>query len=119
MKKHKLYVMPFSRIYPLYIAKVERKGASKESLDEIIYWLTGYDENSLKDQLDQDTDNETFFAEAPNFNPLAKNIKGLICGIRVEDIEEDTMQKIRYLDKLVDDLAKGRSVEKILSKLSK
>ena len=108
--------MSFSSIYPLYIAKVEKKGRNKEEVDEVIYWLTGYDEIGLKKQIDDEVDFETFFEEAPEINPNVSLIKGVICGYRVEDIEDELMQKIRYLDKLVDELAKGKKMEKILRK---
>lgn len=114
MEKHRIFAMPFSRIYPLYIQKVEKKGRTKDEVDEIIFWLTGYDEQSLQQQLDQDTDLETFFREASRMNPNAELIKGVICGYRVEEIEDDLMRQIRYLDKLVDELAKGKSMQKIL-----
>ena len=104
----------FARVYPLYIAKVEKKGRSKEELHTVIYWLTGYDEKSLQRQIDDKVDFETFFAQAPLLNPNVSKITGVICGYRVEEIEDKLMQKIRYLDKLVDELAKGRAMEKIL-----
>jgi hypothetical protein len=106
--------MPFARVYPEYVAKAERKGRTKDEVDEIIFWLTGYDENSLQTQLENDTDIETFYADAPEMNPSRTLITGVICGIRVEDIEDPTMQDIRYLDKLIDELARGKSMEKIL-----
>jgi len=108
--------MKFSAIYPLYIQKAEKKGRSKAEVDEIIYWLTGYDEESLQKQIANDVDLETFFNEAHAFNPNASLIKGVICGCRVEEIEDELMRKIRYLDKLVDELAKGKPMEKILRK---
>lgn len=108
--------MSFARVYPLYIAKVERKGHTKAEVDEIIYWLTGYSREELKTQLEKQTDLETFFAKAPGLNPSRNLIKGRICGIRVEDIKEPTMQEIRYLDKLIDELANGKVMEKILRK---
>lgn len=114
MSKHKLYTMSFARVYPLYIAKIERKGRIKEEVDEVIQWLTGYDEEGLKIQLEKETDCETFFLEAPAMNPSRNLIKGVICGIRVEEIEEPIMREIRYLDKLIDELAKGKKMEKIL-----
>ena len=116
MAGHKIYTMTFSRIYHLYIAKVERKGKTKEELDEIIRWLTGYSQEGLEEELEKETTMEDFLAQSPLFNPLAVNIKGLICGVRIEEIEEETMRKIRYMDKLVDDLAKGRSMDKILQR---
>lgn len=106
--------MPFARVYPLYIQKVEKKGRTKAEVDQVIYWLTGYDHKSLQKQIDQETDFETFFAEAPKLNPNASKITGVICGYRVEEIEDKLMQKIRYMDKLVDELAKGKTMEKIL-----
>ncbi|MHB8132337.1 MAG: DUF2200 domain-containing protein [Mobilitalea sp.] len=112
----RVYRMAFGRVYPLYIQKVERKGKTKEQVDEIIFWLTGYDENSLQLQLDKGCDFETFFAQAPKMNSNASKITGVICGYRVEDIEDKVIQKVRYLDKLIDELAKGREMEKILRK---
>jgi hypothetical protein len=108
--------MSFASVYPLYINKVERKGRTKAELDEIITWLTGYDDQALQRILTKKTDFETFFAEAPALNPNVSKITGVICGYRVEDIEDPVMQKVRYLDKLVDELAKGRGMEKILRK---
>jgi hypothetical protein len=114
MAKPRIYTMSFATVYPLYIAKVERKGRTKEEVDEIIYWLTGYDQKKLQALLKKQTDVETFFAEAPCLNPSRVSIKGMICGVRIEDIEEPTMREIRYLDKLIDELAKGKTMEKIL-----
>lgn len=108
--------MSFASIYPLYIAKVERKGQPKAGVDEIISWLTGYSQKELKAQIAKQTDLETFFAKAPKLNPNRKLITGVICGVRVEDIKEPTMQEIRYLDKLIDELAHGKAMEKILRK---
>jgi hypothetical protein len=108
--------MSFARVYPLYIAKVERKGHTKAEVDEIIFWLTGYNEQTLKTQLEKQTDLETFLTKAPRLNPSRSLIKGLICGVRVEDIKETTMQEIRYMDKLIDELANGKAMEKILRK---
>src|SRR6186713_2738391 len=108
--------MTFASVYPLYINKAERKGRTKAEVDEIIFWLTGYDKKTLKQQIDKKTDFETFFAEAPQMNPNVSKITGVICGYRVEEIEDKLMQKIRYLDKLVDELAKGKAMEKILRK---
>ena len=116
MKKHRIYTMSVASVYPLYVAKAEKKGRTKSEVDEIIRWLTGYSQKGLEMQLEKQTDFETFFAEAPRPNPSRASIKGVICGIRVEDIEEPTMQEIRYLDKLVDELAKGKVMEKILRK---
>jgi len=112
----KVFKMSFASIYPMYLQKIEKKGRSKEELDQVIYWLTGYDEQGLKKQIDQGVDMETFFAEVPQLNENVSLIKGVICGYRVEDIEDPLMQKIRYLDKLVDELAKGKKLEKILRK---
>lgn len=114
MSKHKIYTMKFSSVYPHYITKAEKAGRTKEEVDEIIRWLTGYGQNELEVQLEKDTDFENLFAEAPEMNPSRNMIKGVICGVRVEDIEEPLMQEIRYLDKMVDDLAKGKAMEKIL-----
>ncbi|MDT2521942.1 DUF2200 domain-containing protein [Enterococcus raffinosus] len=112
----KVFKMSFASIYPMYIQKVEKKGRSKEELDQVIYWLTGYDEQGLQKQIDSGVDMETFFAEVPQLNENVGLIKGAICGYRVEEIEDPLMQKIRYLDKLVDELAKGKKMEKILRK---
>jgi hypothetical protein len=108
--------MEFARVYPLYIQKVERKNRTKEEVDQIIFWLTGYDQAGLEQQIQQGNDFETFFAESPAFHPNCSMIKGVVCGIRVEEIEDPLMQKIRYLDKLIDELAKGKAMEKILRK---
>jgi len=112
--KHRIYTMSFARVYPEYVAKAERKGRTKAEVDEIIRWLTGYSQAELEAQLEKQTDVESFFAEAPQLNPSRALIKGVVCGVRVEDIEEPTMQTIRYLDKLIDELAKGKTMEKIL-----
>ena len=118
MKNHKIYKMTFSSIYPMYVNKVVRKDKNVEDLDIILIWLTGYNQNQL-DKLKESEDTlEEFFDNAPMINPNTNLITGLICGIRVEDIEEDLMQKIRYMDKLVDELAKGKSMDKILRKSS-
>lgn len=114
MNKHRIFTTSFSSVYPAYIAKAERKGRSKTEVDAIICWLTGYSHAELQTQLEKQTDFETFFADAPQMNPARSLIKGVVCGVRVEDIEEPTMQAIRYLDKLVDELAKGKAMEKIL-----
>lgn len=106
--------MPFARVYPLYIAKVERKGRTKKEVDEIIKWLTGYNQKELGARIKKEIDMETFFREAPSLNPSRKLITGVVCGVRVEDVKEPTMQAIRYLDKLIDELAKGKTMEKIL-----
>jgi hypothetical protein len=108
--------MSFASVYPLYIKKAEKKGRTKEDVDEIVYWLTGYNQETFQEQLDKKVDFETFFAEAPQMNPNVSKITGLICGYRVEEIEDKLMQQIRYLDKLVDELAKGKTMEKILRK---
>jgi hypothetical protein len=112
----RVYRMAFARVYPLYIQKVERKGRTKSEVDEIIFWLTGYDKKTLKQQIDSENDFETFFAEAPKLNPNVSKITGVICGYRVEEIEDKLIQKVRYLDKLIDELAKGKAMEKILRK---
>lgn len=114
MDNHRIYAMPFARVYPLYIAKAERKGRTKTEVDEIICWLTGYSQDALQAQIAKQTDFENFFAQAPQMNPSRTHITGLICGVRVEDITEATMQNIRYLDKLIDELAKGKIMDKIL-----
>ncbi|MCK0470537.1 DUF2200 domain-containing protein [Halalkalibacter sp. APA_J-10(15)] len=116
MTKHKIYTMSFASVYPHYVTKAEKKGRTKAEVDEIICWLTGYSDQELEAQLEQQTDFETFFADAPKLNPSRTLIKGVVCGVRVEDIEEPTMQEIRYLDKLIDELAKGKAMEKILRK---
>lgn len=116
MDNTRVYRMIFASVYPLYIQKVERKGRTKAELDEIIFWLTGYDKKTLKQQIDKKVDFETFFAQAPQMNPNVSKITGVICGYRVEEIEDKLMQKVRYLDKLVDELAKGKTMEKILRK---
>lgn len=115
-KKPRIFSMSFASVYPLYIQKAEKKGRTKAEVDEIIFWLTGYDETTLQKQLDQKVDFETFFEQAPQLNSNVSLITGVICGYRVEEIEDELMQKIRYLDKLVDELAKGKSMEKILRK---
>jgi hypothetical protein len=106
--------MAFSKVYPLLVNKAERKGRTKEEVNEIIYWLTGYDQATLQEQLDKNVDYEAFFEQAPRMNPNASKIAGVVCGIRVENIEDPLMQKIRWLDKLIDELAKGKPMEKIL-----
>ncbi len=113
---NKLYTMPFSSVYPLYVAKVEKKGRSKDEVDEVIRWLTGYSQEELEKQLKNAVDFHNFFQKAPYLNPNRRQITGAICGIRVETIEEPLLQNIRYLDKLVDELAKGKKMEKILKK---
>jgi hypothetical protein len=114
MMNTKIYKMSFVSVYPLYLKKTERKGRTKAELDTIIFWLTGYDAETFQQQMDCKCDFETFFAEAPQLNPNVSKITGMICGYRIEDIEDELMRKIRYLDKLVDELAKGRPMEKIL-----
>lgn len=114
MKKHRIYTMSFASIYPHYVAKAEKKGRTKAEVDEIICWLTGYSQKELAAQLKKQTDIETFLTKAPKPNPKRTLIKGIICGVRVEDIKEPTMREIRYLDKLIDELAKGKAMEKIL-----
>jgi len=116
MDNARVFKMPFASVYPLYIKKVERKGRTKEEVDAIIFWLTGYNKQSLQKQIDKKNDFETFFSQAPQLNPNVSKITGVICGYRVEEIEDKLMQKIRYMDKLVDELAKGRAMEKILRK---
>jgi len=116
MKKHRIYTMSFASVYPHYIAKAEKKGRTKAEVDEIICWLTGYSKKGLDAQLKKQTDFETFFAEVTKMNPKRKLITGMVCGIRVEDIKEPVMKEIRYLDKLIDELAKGKAMEKILRK---
>lgn len=117
MTKHSIYTMSFASVYPHYVAKAEKKGRTKTEVDEIICWLTGYSQEALEAQLENQTDFETFLAEAPQLNPARILIKGVVCGVRVENIEEPTMQEIRYLDKLIDELAKGKTMEKILRQL--
>ena len=114
MPKHQIFTMPFARVYPLYVQKAERKNRTKEEVDQIIHWLTGYDGAGLQQQLEQENDFETFFAQAPALQPNRSLIKGVVCGIRVEEVEDPLMQNIRYLDKLIDELAKGKSMGKIL-----
>ncbi|WP_147534396.1 DUF2200 domain-containing protein [Bacillus marasmi] len=116
MSKHRIYTTSVVSVYPHYVTKAEKKGRTKEEVDEIIRWLTGYSQEELEVRLEEKTDFETFFAEAPQPNPSRALIKGVICGYRVEEIEEPTMREIRYLDKLVDELAKGKAMEKILRK---
>ncbi len=114
MTKHRIYTMSFASVYPHYVAKAEKKGRTREEVDEIIFWLTGYDEKGLRALLEDKTDFETFFAEAPRMNPARTLIRGVVCGVRVEEVEEPLMREIRYLDKLVDELARGKAMEKIL-----
>ena len=110
----RVFKIIFASVYPLYIQKVEKKGRTKEELDTVLFWLTGYDKKTLQNQIDKKVDLENFFAKAPQLNPNVSKITGVICGYRVEEIEDKLMQKIRYMDKLVDELAKGRKMEKIL-----
>jgi hypothetical protein len=116
MKKPRIYAMSFASVYPHYVAKAAKKGRTKAEVDEIIRWLTGYSRGQLEAQLTKQTDFETFFAKAPHLNPSRTLISGVICGVRIEDIKEPTMKEIRYLDKLIDELAKGKAMEKILRK---
>lgn len=114
MNNERVYKMKISGVYPLYIQKAERKGRTKAEVDTVIQWLTGYDEKGLQSQIDREAEFKTFFAEAPQINPNASKITGVICGVRVEEIEDSLIQKIRWLDKLVDELAKGKPIEKVL-----
>lgn len=114
MANHKVYAMRFGSVYPLYVAKAEKKGRTKAEVDEIIRWLTGYSQEALEGLIEDQTDFETFFSKAPGMNAARSLIKGVVCGVRVEDIEEPLMREIRYLDKLIDELAKGKAMEKIL-----
>ena len=114
MSNERIYKMSFAKVYPMYVAKAEKKGRSKAEVDQIIKWLTGYSGKKLEGILKKETDFETFFKSAPKLNPNRKLIKGVVCGVRVEDVDEGTMQEIRYLDKLIDELAKGKSMDKIL-----
>ena len=114
MPKHKVFAMPFAKVYPLYVQKAERKQRTKAEVDRIICWLTGYDAAGLRKQIKQEVDIETFFAQAPAIHPNSSLIKGVVCGVRVEEIQDPLMRKVRYLDKLIDELAKGRAMEKIL-----
>lgn len=114
MTKHRIFTTKFAGVYPLYVQKAERKNRTKEEVDQVICWLTGYDLAGLQQQIEEQHDFETFFAQAPAIHPGSSLIKGTVCGIRVEEIEDPLMQKIRYLDKLVDELAKGKAMEKIL-----
>jgi len=116
MKKHRIYTTSFASVYPHYVHKAETKGRTRQELDEVISWLTGYSPKALAEQIERRTDFETFFDEAPALHPNAVKITGVICGVRIEEIEDPLMRKIRYLDKLVDELAKGRPMDKILRK---
>lgn len=115
-KKHRIESMPFAKVYPLYVAKAERKGRTQAEVDTIIGWLTGYTPLQLAEQLQRQVDIETFFREAPQLNPARASIKGVVCGVRVEDLPDSLMREVRYLDKLIDELAKGKPLEKILRK---
>lgn len=116
MTKHRIYTTSVASVYPHYLAKAEKKGRTKAEVDEIFRWLTGYTQSDLERELNSKTDFETFFAQAPKMNPLRSLVKGVICGVRIEEIEEPMMREIRYLDKLIDELAKGKSMDKILRK---
>ena len=116
MTGHRIYTMSVARVYPMYVTKAEKKGRTKTDVDAIIRWLTGYSQEELEAHLEKQTDFETFFAQAPRLNAARAFIRGVVCGVRVEDIKEPTMQEIRYLDKLIDELAKGKAMEKILRK---
>lgn len=114
MPQHKIFTMAFAKVYPMLVQKAERKGRTKEEVDQIICWLTGYDQKGLDKQIKLQNDFETFFAQAPAMHPNVSLIKGVVCGVRVEEVEDPLMQKIRWLDKLIDELAKGKAMEKIL-----
>jgi len=116
MSPHRIFSTPFAKVYPMYVQKAERKNRTKEEVDRIICWLTGYDQAGLESQIERQNDIETFFEEAPGLHPNSSLIKGVVCGIRVENVEDPLMRKIRYLDKLIDELAKGKAMEKILRK---
>lgn len=116
MTKHRIYTIRFASVYPLYVAKVQKKGRTKAEVDQVICWLTGYGHNQVQTHLKKQTDFETFFAKAPKLNPSRALIKGVVCGVRVEDIKDPTMREIRYLDKLIDELARGKAMDKILRK---
>ena len=114
MPRNRVFEMKFAKVYPLYVQKAERKNRTRKEVDQVICWLTGYDQAGLQRQIDREHDIETFFAQAPGLHPKSALIKGVVCGIRVEDIEDPLMRKVRYLDKLIDELAKGKTMEKIL-----
>lgn len=114
MTRHKIFTTAFSKVYPMYVQKAERKNRTKDEVDQIICWLTGYSQAGLEKQIRQENDFESFFAQAPAIHPNAPLIKGVVCGVRVEEVEDPLMQQIRYLDKLIDELAKGKAMEKIL-----
>ena len=114
MPKHDISAMKFAKVYPLYVQKAERKNRTKQDVDQIICWLTGYDQAGLEQQIEKESDFKTFFGQAPRIHPNSALIKGVVCGVRVEEIDDPLMQKIRHLDKLIDELAKGKAMEKIL-----
>lgn len=114
MAEHRIFGMAFAKVYPLYVEKAERKGRTRQEVDEVICWLTGYDAAGLREQIERESDFRTFFEQAPRFHPNSVLIKGVVCGVRVEEVADPLMQKIRYLDKLIDELAKGKAMEKIL-----
>lgn len=114
MNEQRVFAMKFAKVYPLYVQKAERKNRTKAEVDQVICWLTGYDEAGLQRQIELESDLETFYAQAPAFQPNAALITGLVCGVRVEEIQDPLMQKVRYLDKLIDELARGKSMDKIL-----
>jgi len=114
MPKHQIFAMKFAKVYPLYVQKAERKNRTREEVDQIICWLTGYDQAGLLQQIERENDLETFFSQAPRIHPNSALIKGVVCGVRVEEIEDPLMRKVRYLDKLIDELAKGKTIDKIL-----
>ena len=114
MAKNRVFAIIFAKVYPLYVQKAERKNRTKAEVDQIICWLTGYDQAGLQQQIERENDIETFFAQAPGIHPNSALIKGVVCGVRIEEIEDPLMKKIRYLDKLIDELAKGKTLEKIL-----
>jgi hypothetical protein len=114
MSTHRIFTTSFAKVYPMYVQKAERKGRTKAEVDRIICWLTGYDQAALRRQIKQEIDFETFFAQAPAMHPNSSLIKGVVCGVRVEEVEDPLMRKIRYLDKLIDELAKGKKMEQIL-----
>jgi len=116
MPEHRIFATPFAKVYPLYVQKAQRKSRTQDEVDEVICWLTGYDQAGLQQQVEQENDFKTFFDQAPALHPNSSLIKGVVCGVRVEEIDDPLMRKIRYLDKLVDELAKGKPLEKILRK---
>jgi hypothetical protein len=116
MSEHRIFAMPFAAVYPAYVKKAQRKGRTREEVDRVICWLTGYDQAGLQQQIEKRTDFETFFAQAPGMHPNSTLIKGVVCGVRVEEVQDPLMKKIRQLDKLVDELAKGKAMEKILNR---